>query len=137
MLIGPFKVTHASRNVFLEFKTTDSVTVLSERVSPKAYAKLVDSFDFIVCPRGNGIDTHRLWESLYRGRIPILIQSEHTQYFKDLDLPLLLLKSFDEIFDLTSNQLIQIATEMEFDPKMVTALQPEFWWNYIQTRTKG
>lgn len=30
------------------------------------------SHSFTFCPRGNGVDTHRLWEALYMGSIPIV-----------------------------------------------------------------
>jgi hypothetical protein len=36
---------------------------------------------FAVCPEGNGIDTHRLWESLYVGCIPIV---KRTQAFEKM-----------------------------------------------------
>lgn len=28
--------------------------------------------NFVVCPEGNGVDTHRLWETLYMGGVPIV-----------------------------------------------------------------
>jgi hypothetical protein len=136
VLIGPFKMTHPSRNQLLVVESTKQITVLSARLSPEAYAKLTESFDFILCPRGNGIDTHRLWETLYRGRIPILIESKHTRYFVTFGLPLLLCKSFDEVYKLTRKELINIATEMQFDPKSLPPLQPRFWWDFIQTGMK-
>lgn len=30
------------------------------------------SSNFVLCPEGNGVDTHRLWETLYMGGIPVL-----------------------------------------------------------------
>ena len=34
---------------------------------------------FCLCIRGNGIDTHRFWESLYLGVIPVLINNNDTE----------------------------------------------------------
>ena len=30
------------------------------------------SYAFCLCPRGNGIDTHRIWEALYMGCVPVV-----------------------------------------------------------------
>jgi len=36
------------------------------------YVKGIHSHDFTICPAGNGIDTHRIWEAIYLGSIPIV-----------------------------------------------------------------
>jgi hypothetical protein len=37
-----------------------------------AYLQSIRDHDFVLCPQGNGRDTHRLWETLYLGSIPIV-----------------------------------------------------------------
>ena len=41
---------------------------------------------FTLCPRGNGIDTHRLWETLYIGSIPIVKRDVAMNEFNDLPI---------------------------------------------------
>jgi hypothetical protein len=41
---------------------------------------------FVLCPRGNGVDTHRLWETLYMGSIPIVKNDIAFQDFQDLPI---------------------------------------------------
>jgi hypothetical protein len=54
---------------------------------------------FCLCIRGNGIDTHRFWEALYLGVIPVIINNNITQiqnfvdYIKRLDIPFLEIKN--------------------------------------------
>ena len=36
------------------------------------YLENLHQYKFILCPLGNGIDTHRIWETLYAGSIPII-----------------------------------------------------------------
>ena len=36
------------------------------------YLDNIYNHKFVVCPEGNGIDTHRIWECLYMGSIPIV-----------------------------------------------------------------
>ena len=50
---------------------------------------------YVLCPRGNGLDTHRLWETLYCGRIPILKIDANNIYYRDL--PILFVNEWEEI----------------------------------------
>lgn len=38
----------------------------------KQFLRDLKSHPFVLCPRGNGLDTHRLWEALYMGSIPVV-----------------------------------------------------------------
>jgi hypothetical protein len=52
---------------------------------------------FCVCPRGNGIDSHRVWECLYLGVVPIVERSVHTELWEERGLPLLLIDDWSEV----------------------------------------
>jgi hypothetical protein len=52
---------------------------------------------FAICPRGNGIDTYRVWESLYLGVVPVVERSTHTSHWASLGLPLLLIDDWREV----------------------------------------
>lgn len=52
---------------------------------------------FVLCPRGNGIDTHRLWETLYMGSIPI-VRMENA-YSDFTDLPILFVNDWKDLSD--------------------------------------
>ena len=54
----------------------------------------------VVCPAGNGVDTHRLWETLYSGRIPItVVVGEYKIYELYKQLPIILLNNIDQLVD--------------------------------------
>jgi hypothetical protein len=42
------------------------------------YLRELAQHKFCLCIRGNGVDTHRFWESLYLGVIPVIIDNEQT-----------------------------------------------------------
>lgn len=42
------------------------------------------SHEFVLCPPGNGEDTHRMWEALYCGAIPVVRSSAVLRQFPDL-----------------------------------------------------
>ncbi len=53
---------------------------------------------YAICPRGNGIDTHRLWECFYLDVIPIMLKADCVNID---DLPILFLNSWDELDEKT------------------------------------
>ena len=50
------------------------------------FLREIKSHSFVLCPRGNGVDTHRLWETLYMGSIPILKKDIGYEDFYDLPI---------------------------------------------------
>ena len=70
------------------------------------YLRELANCRFCLCIRGNGIDTHRFFESLYLGVIPIIINNKytnmnnHVKYLRNLGLPFYEIKNdnLDEIF---------------------------------------
>ena len=55
-----------------------------ERISDYFYN--VYNHKFVICPVGNGIDTHRLWETLYLNAIPIVKRNINTNFYSDLPI---------------------------------------------------
>ena len=64
---------------------------------------------FCVCPRGNGIDTHRFWEAQYVDCIPILLKQDWTQAYSNL--PVLLLDTWSNLKSINlAEKYIEIST---------------------------
>ena len=61
----------------------------------KTFIEDIYDHKFVFCPRGNGVDTHRLWTSLYLGSIPIVRFEKEYEAFQHL--PILFIKNWDEI----------------------------------------
>jgi len=74
-----------------------------DNVSPHDNIKRLSTYKFCICPEGNGVDTHRLWEALYLKTIPIVIRSEFTNILEQNEIPLVILNRWDE-FD--ENKLV-------------------------------
>ena len=53
---------------------------------------------YVLCPEGNGVDTHRIWETLYLGGIPIVLNSNVLNPLLT-DLPVLMIRDWKEIYD--------------------------------------
>lgn len=98
--------TYPYRKVLLQkIKTLNSFKLASPQPY-KEYLLELASHRFCLCIRGNGIDTHRFWESLYLGVIPVIINNKTTScqnwinYLKVLEVPFYEIKQddMDKIF---------------------------------------
>jgi hypothetical protein len=49
----------------------------------------------VLCPEGNGMDTHRTWESLYLGAIPVERRNKNNRFYTDL--PILFVDEWEEV----------------------------------------
>lgn len=61
----------------------------------RAYLEDIRDHAFVLCPRGNGCDTVRLWETLYLGRIPIVKQDPVHKDWQDL--PILFVDRWEDV----------------------------------------
>jgi hypothetical protein len=129
VLVGPFSATHPERKFLTDSLNPNSINThhCRERLSPADYARLAASYSFIACPRGNGFDTHRFWETLYRGSIPVVIKSNWSKYFSNLGIPMVELESWAEI-----ENGVQSSTAMNMSPRMIPAIWEKFWIEKIR-----
>ena len=74
-------------------------------VSPKAHRRALSSYSFVASPPGNGWDTHRTWEALYLGCIPIVLDSYFARTFLEKGVPLWIVQTYSELSGLTEFDL--------------------------------
>ena len=55
-------------------------------VNFNGYIDNIYNHKFVISPEGNGIDTHRTWECLYMGTIPIEKRNINNQFYTDLPI---------------------------------------------------
>lgn len=73
-------------------------------INPKDNIVRLSHYKYCVCPEGNGIDTHRLWECLYLKTIPIVLKNNFTEILKNkYDSPIILLNDWEDVFHEISN----------------------------------
>ncbi|MGZ0654651.1 exostosin domain-containing protein [Coraliomargarita sp. W4R72] len=89
---------------------------------------------FCVAPRGNAIETFRMWDSLYVGTIPIVVRE--AVFHKELeDLPILFLENYEQFSELSEERLEAIYSEMMQGDWNYTKLRAEYWRERITDRT--
>tara|TARA_B000000565_G_C23759189_1_gene367711 strand:+ start:59 stop:925 length:867 start_codon:yes stop_codon:yes gene_type:complete len=69
------------------------------------YINKLSSSKFSICPEGNGVDSHRIWESLLLKSIPIVKRSKFIEILELNNVPLFVLNDFKDIKNLNENEL--------------------------------
>jgi hypothetical protein len=59
------------------------------------YIDNIYNHKFVVCPEGNGIDTHRIWECLYMGAIPLVCDNINRNFY--YELPMIAVSSWERV----------------------------------------
>ena len=95
----------------------------------KIYLENLKYVNFILTPHGNGRDTHRLWESLYSGSIPVV--KEHIAYSYAKGLPVVFVKDYKEV---TQELLINYLNESNEDDFNLQKLDFNYWRSEIKGR---
>lgn len=116
------------KSLYGTFKTNTWATKDIEPLQNEDYQKKITQHKFTLAPWGNGIDTHRFWEILYSGSIPIT--QFHHIYSSFTSIPRVLVNEYSEI---TKEFLDQKFTNLEASKKNFNfeELNFDYWKNLI------
>ena len=90
------------------------------------YVKKLSHYKYNVTPWGNGFDTHRLWESLYLGCVPI---TKFHKTFKNMqDLPIIFVSDYKDIS-------LDMVNKYKFESVNIEKLKFSWWLSLIQSHT--
>lgn len=93
----------------------------------RQFLRDVRSSKFVFCPRGNGIDTHRIWETLYMGSIPIVKYEKSHHLFTDL--PILFIDDWSVINEKFLNDKYSEITNKDWN---MNKLKISYWMEFIK-----
>jgi hypothetical protein len=135
-MMGPFGLTHADRfAVRKNFPASNEhIDVFISRLSPRELAKKSQGFQFIAAVRGNGVDTHRHWETAYRGSYALVFRDGWFRNFETFGLPFVGVDSWDEGEVVKAMLAIDQAPR---DPKSIPALWWPYWKAQIESKLYG
>jgi hypothetical protein len=101
----------------------------------KEYRSLARSYRFIMCCEGNGFANHRIWETLYQGSSPVMLNSAWANSLKYLNLPILLINDLSEV---TADLLKEFEVRhKDFNLSNTTQLWTPFWKSIILNAIVG
>jgi hypothetical protein len=114
--------THSSRAECRQTLMQKCGLEWGERRAKKDYFKELALHRYCICPRGNGIDTHRIWEALYLNVIPIVIKADYTDAL--CGLPIVVLKSWAD-FDIYTLPTV-------FYDQQLSKITMNYWTSLVQ-----
>ena len=95
------------------------------------YMDNVYNHKFVISPRGNGMQTHRPWEALHLGCIPIEIMSINNSFFTEL--PICFVNDWEEVTEDFLNSEYERIRNRTWKMEMLTF---EYWKNRIKESAK-
>ena len=107
LILSSFNIfTNYKKRSFLKDAIKNYKFVDSREInSTKEYFSKLNDYMFVVCPEGNGADTHRIWESLLLNTIPIVISTPFTDHLKKNNIPCLYLEKWEDLNNYTEIDL--------------------------------
>lgn len=91
--------------------------IFENNISQLEYLNKLSTCKFAICPAGNGIDCHRIWECYYCKVIPILLISNFTENLSNF-LPCILLNNWNEFdFNQIMNKYNQMISLLDTNKK--------------------
>lgn len=93
------------------------------------YLKDLSNSKFTLSPRGNGIDTHRTWEALLMGSIPIVKSSSLDPLYKDL--PVLIIDNWEYVNKINLSKVYEMMKDRSYNLDKIYA---QYWVDFIQEK---
>lgn len=107
--------------------------ILINETNPKCYDQW-KKYKFVLSPQGTGLDSHRTWEAILVGCIPVVLSSNLDELYKDL--PVLVVKSWNDINKLMlEKEYIRIITNKKNNVYKMDKLTLEYWQEKILSHT--
>jgi len=94
-----------------------------------SYLDMISKHKFIACPRGEGKDTHRVWEALYLGMVPVVLKSSLSQEYDNL--PVIQLEKWEDLPERYKSMITMPAPPLVKD---LDKMKMSYWINTIGSR---
>lgn len=83
---------------------------------------------FAIAPMGNGWDTHRMWELLFLGTVPIVLSGPMDAMLHDAHLPVVIVRRWSDVCAITNHQYDEYARRYEaWIGNALQWLEPTLW----------
>lgn len=115
--------------IYEKFQEEKWSMVENPDLSLDKYHDALKEYKFVLCPWGNGIDTHRIWETLYSGNIPVT--KKHHTFSTSEELPIIFVDSYEEI---TEKKLLEFYNSLEKDEINFSKLNIDYWIKQIKSK---
>jgi hypothetical protein len=104
--------THQIRNkIYQDIRNKEFITFrhmgnfLNYNISRDQFFDDINNSKFVICPRGNAIDTFRFYDTIYAGAIPIVVRTNYHKLPFFENVPILFLEKEEDYKNLTQDFL--------------------------------
>ena len=118
--------TNYGERVDCEIKTSSTGIQMHNTQSVENYWRSIAKSLFIISPIGNGVDCHRIWESLFLRSVPVV--KYHKAFNQFTHLPILFINDWSEV---TVERLRSEANRFMNYNFNIEELEIEYWKNKI------
>ena len=112
------------RNYFKNYNWAD---IENKTLTIEEYSKKIRESGFVMCPWGNGVDSHRIWETLFLGSIPIV--KRHLAFNNLEDLPIFFV---DDFKDINENKLKEFMNSIKDKNFNLDKLDISYWEKFVK-----
>jgi len=130
LMVGPFSPTNSERLDLMAIFSTDhhKAERFEKFLMPSMLAELMSGYRYVACPQGNGVDTHRFWEALYRGCVPVVLKNKWSLSLKYLNIPFLQLAKWQDF----ESEIKKFEKNFyDFNPLNSELLWLSYWRNFL------
>jgi hypothetical protein len=93
-------ITHQERiELFNTIKKNPNIDFVNKKIPFNIITEIYNNYNFVISPRGNGLDCHRTWELFLAGVIVITKTSSLDEMYTQNNLPVIILKDWSELND--------------------------------------
>jgi hypothetical protein len=124
--------TAANRRLHVDQATSVNGIYMSSKKPHVEYLRDISKSYFTICPMGNGIDSHRVWESLYLGAIPIVVDCIHFRGFSNLPMIKVANGEYGNWNAITTSYLERALEKISAETYCFEQIDLDYWKNRIQ-----
>ena len=122
------------RNIYKKISIeSDHIYWEENNLDSEKYFDRISEYEVILCPPGNGVDTHRIWEVLYSDRIPITLKHGNYKIYELYEsYPIIILNNYEDLknINLIENKL-RVLKEKKFNSEL---LNFQYWKEKIKEK---
>lgn len=107
--------------------TSSLVDAPARRLAPGRFQARLREYRFVIAPRGNGLDTHRFWESLYADAVPITRRTAWSRALKADGVPCIEVESWQDVLSWTQEDLARLSAAWSARLSTAPWLWEPFW----------
>ena len=125
--------TNRERIDILHYLDLNNHVKYLRRVKHKDYMKTLSEYKLSICPEGNGVDTHRIWESLLVETLPVVKKSNFVENLSSVGVPLFIIENWNELQNLDEEKINYIYSTRYLELKNKEYISNKYWLNKIKS----